>query len=278
MNLQLNNIVLSLFFTALLTSVLAVGSWYRRSMGTWATSFTILLVSAAVWSFGYALEIGLSGLETMTLWGKLQYFGIVAAPVSWFIFARQYTGQSKPTTNPFESWALRLAIIPVITLLLVFTTESHGLVWATIDINSAGPYSTLSTTYGPWFWVHSLYSYVLMLGGTITFCSAYFRFDQAFRAQSIILLLSAIMPWIGNILFISGISPIEGIDFSPFGFGLTGILLALSMYWGRLFDLVPVARRVAVENMGDGIIILDSSNRIVDINPAGEKMVDRQLA
>ncbi|MFK7804308.1 MAG: histidine kinase N-terminal 7TM domain-containing protein [Anaerolineae bacterium] len=278
MNLQLNNIVLSLFFTALLTSILAVGSWQRRSMGTWANSFTVLLIAAAVWSFGYALEIGLSNLETVILWAKLQYFGIVAAPVAWFTFARQYAGRAKSASNPFESWRLRLAIIPAITLLLVFTNESHGLIWASTEINSAGPYSTLVTTYGGWFWVHSIYSYLLMLGGTITLCSAYFRFNQAFRMQSFILLLSAIMPWAGNILFISGVSPLEGIDFSPFGFGLTGILLTLSIYWGRLFDLVPVARRVAVENMGDGIIILDSSGRIVDINPAGEKMVGKQLA
>lgn len=40
-----------------------------------------------------------------------------------------------------------------------------------------------------------------------------------------------------------------------------------------LLDVVPVARYTLVEEMSDGVLVLDAQNRVVDINPAAEIML-----
>ena len=43
-------------------------------------------------------------------------------------------------------------------------------------------------------------------------------------------------------------------------------------------DLIPVARSRLIESMGDGVIVLDAHNRVVDINPAMESFLEKPLS
>ena len=42
-------------------------------------------------------------------------------------------------------------------------------------------------------------------------------------------------------------------------------------------NLTPIARGRVVENMSDGVIVLDMQSRIVDMNPAAQKLMRRTL-
>jgi PAS domain S-box-containing protein len=48
------------------------------------------------------------------------------------------------------------------------------------------------------------------------------------------------------------------------------------MAWGifdyRMLDIMPVAREAVVASMSDAVIVLDSQNRIVDLNPVAERL------
>jgi PAS domain S-box-containing protein len=49
------------------------------------------------------------------------------------------------------------------------------------------------------------------------------------------------------------------------------------MAWGlfdvRLLDILPVARDSIIENMQEGVIVLDTKNRIVDLNPSANRLI-----
>jgi PAS domain S-box-containing protein len=44
----------------------------------------------------------------------------------------------------------------------------------------------------------------------------------------------------------------------------------LSLFRFRLLDVVPVARENVIEDMADGVVVLDLQDRVVDMNPAAE--------
>jgi hypothetical protein len=123
-----------------------------------------LLISAVLavfeWSLAYALELGSANLAVKTLWAKVQYIGIVIVPVGWLVFVLRYTGQDKWLTR--RTVAL-LLIVPLITLSLVWTNEAHRLIWRVIALDTSGPSAMLELTYGPWWWLHTAYSYALLL-------------------------------------------------------------------------------------------------------------------
>jgi PAS domain S-box-containing protein len=56
---------------------------------------------------------------------------------------------------------------------------------------------------------------------------------------------------------------------------LTGLAMGWGIFRFRLLDIVPVARDTIIESMSDGVIVLDSQDRIVDLNPVAEGIIGR---
>ena len=85
------------------------------------------------------------------------------------------------------------------------------------------------------------------------------------------IILGAIVPWIGNLLYLSRALPVTGLDLTPIAFTVSGACFTFGIYRYRLFGLVPVARDMVVDSMDDGVIVLDAQRRLVDLNAAAER-------
>ena len=168
----------------LLASGLAVGTaaiaWRRRaSPGN--TPFTFLMLAIAQWTFTRALEAAAVGIPSKVFWAKLEYLGIVSVPVLWAIFTLRYSHQDRWLTR--RNVAL-LWLVPVISLGMVATNEWHGLVWSSISPNPTGQSDSLAYSHGVWFWVHTVYSYALVLIGTVALVRAVLQQPDLYRRQS----------------------------------------------------------------------------------------------
>jgi len=166
---------------------------------------------------------------------------------------------------------------PLITAVLIWFNDAHGLIWAATRLNSDGSFSMLSITYGPWFWVHLSLSYIYLTFGTIILGRAFFHAQSIYKGQAGILLIGALMPWLGNALYITGLNPFPGIDLTPFAFTITGLVTASGLFQFRILNIVPIARNTVIESMRDGLIVLDNQGQIVDMNPASETIVQQYL-
>jgi PAS domain S-box-containing protein len=221
---------------------------------------------------GYALEIAGANLSTKLFFGKSQYLGIALAPLLWMIFSINHSNRERNLST--RAIAL-LAIIPSITILLAFTTEIHGLIWSEFHISRTNDFSALGVSHGFWFWVHSVYSYTLLLIGTfIIIQRSIWRKQGVYRRQAVVLLIAVLAPWVGNILYLSGNSPIPYLDLTPFAFTLTVAALAWGVFGFRMIDLTPIARGMVVEEMEDGMIVIDAQGKVADINPAARSMMN----
>ncbi len=261
----------ALILTAIASGIVVLLAWRRRpAPGAWPTVF--LMLAVALWSLAYALELGSANLEAQTFWAKVQYLGIVTVPVTWLILALEYTGLAK--------WLNRrnlvlLAIVPLLTLVLVWTNELHGLIWTRVGQATAGSYVVLDLTYGGFFWVHFAYAYLLLLAGTVRWLQVLIRAPQLYRGQAGAVLVGALTPWVGNALYVSGLSPFPHLDLTPLAFTVSGLALAWAIFHYRLLDFVPVARENVIRGLGDSVIVLDAENRIADLNPAAEGLLGR---
>ena len=54
----------------------------------------------------------------------------------------------------------------------------------------------------------------------------------------------------------------------PVTFSLVGLGMVASIFNQKMLDLLPVAREILVENMKEGVIVIDQQQRVADINPA----------
>jgi diguanylate cyclase (GGDEF)-like protein/PAS domain S-box-containing protein len=247
----------------------ALRAWRRRGTPG-ATALAVLMAAGAVWAVAYALSLGTAGPSMRIFWGEIKYLGIVVVPLAWFIFALQYTGR--------EGWVTRralalLAVEPAVALTLIFTNEAHGLFWSSRESSTTGPFPIVESVYGPWFWVHLSYSYLLLLVGTVFLTQALVSSAHLYREQRIALVVGTAMPWIINAVNVSGLVPVGSPDPTPLAFAVAGVVFAWPFFRYGPLDLVSVARDVVVEGMGDGVIVLDSQDRVVDLNPAAQRIL-----
>ncbi len=260
--------VIVLTATVGVTILIALYAWRRRILPG-ATHFTLLMLAVAEWAFCSAAEHLAIQIPTKALWSKLSYLGIVGTAPLWLLFVRDYSQRPTWLTRPRSAL---LWIIPLITLGLVATNEWHGLIWPTITPVSDEPGAMLIYGHGLGVGILSIYSYALLLLGTIWLIQASRRLARLYRKQAVTLLIAAVIPWVGNLIYNTGLSPWPGLELTPITFALTGAVVAWSIFRLQTLDLVPVARDILVERIADGVMVLDAYNRIIDINSAACRM------
>jgi PAS domain S-box-containing protein len=266
MDWQYTPYVFPLLMTTAIAATLALFAWRHRS-APGATPLAALMLAVTVWSAAYVLELGSPDLRTKIFWSNLTYLGIVTAPLAWLALALQHTGNGKWLTR---RRLILLAIIPLLSTALVWTNDLHHLFHTSIDLDTSGPYPMLDATHNVAFWVHAAYCYLLLLIGTGLLILMFIRSPHLYQSQAAALLIGALSPWIANAVFIFGWSPFGKLDLTPFAFALTGLAMGWGLFRFRLLDVVPVARDTIIESMSDGVIVLDSKDRIVDLNPVAE--------
>ena len=238
---------------------------YRAAHG--ASALVVLAAAIAEWSFAYSLEILGADLPTKLLAGKAEYLGIVIAPLAWLVFTYHYTHPNKGVNYRIM---LFLSAIATTTILLILNTESTGLIWRDIHIDAVAGFSVLDVTHGPWFYVHLAYGYGLLAAGTFFMLRSILRTRGAYRGQAVALIIAVVVPWIGNIIYVTGLSLI---DPTPFAFTITVVATTWGIFGFQLLALSPVARDQIVDDMRDGVIVVDVHNQLVDINPAALQLI-----
>jgi PAS domain S-box-containing protein len=231
-----------------------------------------LIMGASLWSAGYALEFLSPGLESKLFWAKFQYLGIGIIPLTWFVFALQYLDTPGWARRLLRLWPF-LAILPGVTIGLVWTNQFHGLVWRQVQVTSTGPVQMLEIQHGPWFWVYWIYSYCLLFLGSVRLVGGLLGTVRLHRWQTRLALLAILIPWLGNLAYITGLNPVSGLDWTPFGFTIAGLLFIISLFRFQLVKILPIAEKRVFAGLPDCLLVLDLQNCIVDLNQSSQKMI-----
>jgi len=258
-----------LWIASLVAIFLAQYAWrFRNFLGV--RPFTFLMLAVAVWCMGYGFEIAVPGLSYKLLCAKIQYFGIVSVPIFWLLYTIRFTGTSYLLSTRVRQL---LPIVPLVTLLLAWTNERHGLIWKAIQVHVAGPFHDLSLGYGYWFWVNIAYSYLLILIGTVLLVRFFLYSQGLFRRQASVLLLAALFPWLGNALYLLHINPLPDLDLTPFAFAIAGMIIAWGVLRLGFLGIAPLARNAVVQTMKDAVFVFDAWGRLIDFNPAAQTLL-----
>jgi len=256
-------------FTSVAIEVaLAVYSWRRRA-APGAVPFVWLMLAVAGWSLAVGLEMVSNTPEAAFFWFKVRFISIASVPVTFLAIALQYTGRERWLTR--RRLVLLLAI-PLLTQVLIWTNEMHGLFIQSLSFSQEGLWLFVDEwTYGAWFWVHTAYGYLLILLGVSLVVLTLVRSSHLYHRQTVSLLFGTSLPLVAAIFTFQLITGLR--LFVPFSFTLTGLVFTWDLFRYRLLALMPVARSTLVDTMSDGMIVLDDQNRVVDINPAAQSII-----
>lgn len=230
-------------------------------------SFRALIVLMTVWSFSAVGKIVLPVPIERVLVALELPLGVLFVVV-FFIFASQYTGRN---------WHERRDVIGVVAgaiLLLavgLVTNPRHQLLWASIDLSTAGFPHLVHTDLGPLY-----FAYVALAYGIYGF-AVYALVDLHIRSRYstvpiVLIVLGSSLPLLVNLVSVLDSAPVPGLDYTPSGLAAFGVATAWAIQMD-FFDIVPVARDTAVEQSNDGMVILDAQRRVRDYNPTAAELI-----
>jgi PAS domain S-box-containing protein len=228
------------------------------------------MLVVTVWSGGNAFEMSGADLYTKLFWANIQYFAYCYSPVALLALCMRFTGYDKWLRNKKFLWLL---LLPTIIVLLVWTDGFHGLMRYNMRLDASGAFPVIAKEYGPAFFVHAVYEHVINCIALILLIMAVIYRKTVYRKQALILLVGASFIVFPNLFYITGLSPVDRFDLTPIFFGPAEALMAWAIFRYKMFDLVPVARETVMETMDAGVMVLDLQGRILDINPAFERIM-----
>ena len=232
------------------------------------------MFSAAFWGFFYGVELAGKTLEELIFWIKIEYLGLLAAPVCWVIFSLKYTGVKPKFVRQI---GISLFVFQVITYLLVLTNSYHGLHYKSNWLIETGPFPLLGIEKGPWYKVQTIFSYSCFLAGTLLLWRRFKFATTHFKYLTRVIIIGGFFPLFINFLYQIGIvKPFDGLDFTPFAFLFTYFFIGIAIVKYQFLDLKPVARDKILEMVTRGVMVFDQKMKLVDYNPAA-KMISGKL-
>ncbi len=269
MKTDYTNTVLLLVAGLPLAAYLLWQGWRNRTKpGT--MPFVLILVLATGWVIGSIFELISANLSTKLLWADLQYLPIVFLPVACLALALDYTGN--------RAWLTRrnisaLSIIPLLSLGLMWTNSHHGLMRASAWLDTSSGHPVIGRTFGPWFWIHSAYSYLLVGAAVAFLVHAIISSPPVYRKQPAVLVAGLAVPVVWNLFFLLEPGLLPTFDYTPAAFGVAGLIMAYGLFHLRVFNLALVARDTLLENLSDGLLVLDGADRVADLNESARTLI-----
>jgi hypothetical protein len=244
MYLNAYSITLLLFgIAAVIMSVII----FRRS-GEAVRQFAYITFGISIWSIAYSFELSSVDYFSMVFWLRLEYIGVAFLPAMWLQFIIKFIGKKHWLNISRE---ILIYVIPVITFIAVWTNDYHHLYYTNIKIISSGPFPLLGLSIGPWYIIHTIYFYTLLILGLVLLLNKFVSADKVYRQQNYVIVLAALIPWLVNISYLFDIRPLGHIDLTPYAFSITCLITSFGLLQLKLFDIIPVARDKIIEELND---------------------------
>ena len=258
-----------LIISSFISLFLSWRAWKKRGVSG-ALYLSLLFLLVAEWSLTSALELAFADLASKIIWAKLSYIGISAAAPFWFLFTLDYTQNQEVIKRPR---VIFLFLIPVATIYLAFTNELYGLVWPlTVPVMTSEGLMVVYS-HGPAAITSAIYSYILLLAGLVLIGQNLFRTSRIYQRQAMMVFLAALIPLLSNSFYSAGLIPFF-FDPTPLAMTASGILILWSIIGYKLLDIMPPAYKSLFDSMKNGVLVLDTQERIMDINPQAEQLLE----
>lgn len=261
-------IIGSLILSAIITLSLAGYGWRYRSYPLTAP-YIVLMIISSVWSIDYAIELVTSVLSYKIFLHNLRMIFIPFLSVAELWLVLLITGREKWLRPELF---VPLSVIPVNTALLAVTTPLHPLLRYNFSVDLTGILPILQFTDGWWYQLYIIFMYGTFFFSCLLLLMGRSETNKFYQIQKWLVLFALLFPLVGSLIFEAGVSSIRGFNPAPSLLGISGIIYAIAIYRYGFLGFVPIARSSIIESLQTPMFILDSRSRLVDLNPAAERL------
>ncbi|MDK2826867.1 MAG: two-component system, sensor histidine kinase and response regulator, partial [Methanolobus sp.] len=228
-----------------------------------------MLLATIIYSVFYTLEISSDNFNTALFFYKLEYLGIPFIPAFLLTFSVKYTGKKQWLTVPA---LVSIFSIPLITMILVFTTGQHTLYNRNLMMNTNTIFPALTFDPGIWYAVQEFYNVLCIMFSILLLLKMWLEVIPALRKQITMVMTGIMIPFMVLLLYIAGMFP-HGLDPIPYSLAVCGLVVYAGLTRYKLLDIAPMARSALFDKLPDGVIVLDQMQRIVYCNGSDKELL-----
>lgn len=239
---------------------------YRRVPGT--SIYIAMLALSAVLSFASLMQYVMPELQTKVLWRNISQISVFIYPVLSLFLALAHSGHERLVRIRPIIYA---SLVPIAAILLIFTNDYHHLMRASVRIGADGMLDIERTALSSMFISYSSASQVL---GIAVLFRTWLTAAGTDRRRLLGLIGAVLIPLVSINVRLANPALAQGIIgalvFSTFP---ACLLIFWSFYRYQVLHVVPIARNKLFEIMKDGIVVLDTRQRVMDHNASASRLI-----
>ncbi len=251
-----DSLVVLMFISTLMQLFMAIFIIKMKNKQQIHYAFFGAILSVFFWSIIRLIQIFVEeNIPLVIFLEKLHYVGVVLLPVALLL-----TGIIYAKTHINFNWKYWLLfVIPIISIIIVFTNDYHHLFIV--------KYSFISTefVYGPYYLFHEIYSYSAILIGMIYLLYFSIKNSGFFSRQSFLILSGMIFPLIINVLSTRKIVTMP-VFFECIAFSFAILCFAIAIFKFNFLNILPIALQRIVDLISDSYIVVNEAGDIIDYN------------
>ena len=229
----------------------------KRPVSQLQNAFATVLITVLVISTGVILQLVCTSFFNVEpiYFENFIYIGTCMLPVALFFVAIIF----RNTKIRFKRKYLLLFVIPFLTLLVLYTNKYHHLFYKTYSTNLS------EMVYGSYFYIHSIYTYGLLLVSIGIMINASLKNSGSFSKQTILIIIGTMFPILVNL---AGTFKIWNMNvcLTPISFSIAVIFYTFAILKFNFLKITPIALQKIVDRISDGYVVLDEENTITDFN------------
>ena len=218
-------------------------------------SFSLILICLLISCVGQLLQITSIKLNKsleLIYFDYFVYIGTCLLPITFYKFAKTFSN-TKYKINK------KLLIIPMLSLLVLWTNELHHLFYKEYSINIS------ETVTGPYALIHTIYTYLLFGVAFVNLIKYSIKNAGFFSKQAMLFLVGSLIPILANLLALFNIISAT-IYLTPICFAFTILLYSFAIFKFDFLKVAPIALQRVVDRMSDSYIVVNEDNIITDFN------------
>jgi len=229
--------------------------------------FVLLQATIFLTVIGYLLEINAKSADGGFTACKLMYVGLLFLSPAFLRFAATYC---EIRMNAVIKVIVYL--IPTIILVLIWTTELHGLFYVSIGYESDAPLHHIVTVKGPLYPLIIIHPMLCACASIAVLLRKLITQKKSNRANITLLIAGALVPMLSYILFLFGISTYD-MNYTPVSMSIVSVLYYISIIKHNLFDIVPRAKEIALKTIREAFVLVDMNKELIYANEAAEELL-----
>lgn len=248
---------ITLIITCIIINIGLVFSLNNKGKSQLKTLSSLIFILLLIWITSLILQSTFA--KTLNInpikFDYFTYIGVCFLPVIFLLFSIAFS----KTKFKFTKKYLLLFIIPVLSLILLWTNNAHHLFYKVYSTNLN------ENVYGNLFYIHAIYTFVLYLITFYILIKYSVKNSGLFSKQALLIIIGCIISVTVNLLGFFTIVPMS-IYVTPVTFALTSIFITLAISKFDFLKVAPIALQRIVDRMSDGYIIVNGDNYITDFN------------